>query len=346
MRVGVRLHLIGRVQVGPVADAVGVELGDRLEDALGPVRLARVHGLLEEVAVAELIGLDVVRRGVTCLGAGQVEPDNGQAQAIAGIHHRPRQGVRRGPVDLLDGPALEDPQQVAVVGAESPREHAHRARDDAVPERRLLSDRDRIAALVLALEAIEPAGDRGEDAGGVHVATNVQLRREPDLEVPHALGGAVLAELVGHALERLLVGEDGARVGEPVQVVGQVAVAVLEHELAQPLGRPRGQRDPSGAGEVDEGLEPERPVEVAVQVGLRKRGEQGVGVHAAGYPRPLLPASFEMRDPPISGRSSDSPPKDLSGRGLVATRPHAAPAHHATSTRSTWNSRAPFARLW
>ena len=43
-----------------MAEAVGVQVGDGLEDALRPVGLAGVDGLLQEVLVGQGVGLGVV----------------------------------------------------------------------------------------------------------------------------------------------------------------------------------------------------------------------------------------------------------------------------------------------
>ena len=62
-----------------MADAVGVQVADRLEDRLGAVVLARVDGLAEEGLVRDLVGLAVVLRRVALLLPGEVDPDDEQA---------------------------------------------------------------------------------------------------------------------------------------------------------------------------------------------------------------------------------------------------------------------------
>ncbi len=179
--------------MGAVADAVGVELGDRLEDALGTVGLAGVNRLLEEVAVRELVGLDVVRRRMAGLGAGEVEADHRQAQPIARLDHRARQRQRPDAEDLGRREAVEHLEHAAVVGTEAGPEEPQRAGDDAVVERRLAAHAHRVALRVLAAHALEAAIDRRDHRRHVEAGPHVELRREAHLDVADAFVQAVLA---------------------------------------------------------------------------------------------------------------------------------------------------------
>ena len=55
------------------------QVADRLEDRLGPVVLARVHGLAEERLVRDLVGVAMVLGRIALLLAGEVEADDQQA---------------------------------------------------------------------------------------------------------------------------------------------------------------------------------------------------------------------------------------------------------------------------
>jgi hypothetical protein len=65
-------------QISAMADAIGVQLGDGLEDRLRAIGLAGVHRLLHEGAVSHLEGLGVIHRGVARLLAGQIEAHHRQ----------------------------------------------------------------------------------------------------------------------------------------------------------------------------------------------------------------------------------------------------------------------------
>ena len=110
----------------------------------------------------------------------------------------------------------------------------------------------------------------------------MELGREADLEVAHAFGLRVLAQLEGHALEGLLVLEHGHRVAEALEVLGQVAVALAEDLLAEALLGLRGQGDLPAPGQVDEGGEAQGPVEVDVEVGLGQAADEVGGQHVTG----------------------------------------------------------------
>ncbi len=71
------LDAISAEQVVAMADAVGVEAGDRLEDAFGPKGFASVNGFAEEVAMDITVGINVIIGGVSVLLSGQIEADDG-----------------------------------------------------------------------------------------------------------------------------------------------------------------------------------------------------------------------------------------------------------------------------
>jgi hypothetical protein len=259
---------------------------------------------------------------VAGLGAGEVEADDRQPQLVARLDHRARQRQRGDPEHLLVRPAVEHRDQGPVVGREAGREHAQRAGDDAVAERRLAALGDRRRGLVLAPGAAEAAVDRGEHPPHVEPRADMELRREAHLDVAHALGQAVLGELEGDPFERLLVGQHGAGVGEAVEVVGEVAVRLLEHQLEQPLGGLRRQLDPPLAGQLDQRRQAQRAVEVDVEVGLRDRRQEGAreaaGPRAGGRGRSLEGGGAGRRIGVAHGRFSGLGPPLRAGRGGVA----------------------------
>ena len=111
---------------------------------------------------------------------------------------------------------------------------------------------------------------------------DVQLRGEAHLDVADALGLAVHGELVGRALERLRVLQHRDGVLEAPQVLPQVGVALAEHQLFEPLRRLRGECHASLPGQLDQGREPQRAVEVHVEIGLGQAADQ-VEVHDGDY---------------------------------------------------------------
>ena len=130
---------------------------------------------------------------------------------------------------------------------------------------------------MLAAHALEAAIDRRDHRRHVEARPHVQLRREAHLDVAHAFVQAVLRQLEGGPLERLGVGEHGAGVGEALQVLGEVAVLLLEHQLAQAVGLGRRQLDAALARQLDQGLDAQRAVEVDVQIGLRQAPQELLG---------------------------------------------------------------------
>jgi hypothetical protein len=90
-------------QVGAMADAIGVQIGDGLEDALRAVGLAGVHGLLEEVLLGVAEGFGVIHGRVAGLFTRQVETDDGQAVFVARDDRRPGELERGVAKDLFGG---------------------------------------------------------------------------------------------------------------------------------------------------------------------------------------------------------------------------------------------------
>jgi hypothetical protein len=111
----------------------------------------------------------------------------------------------------------------------------------------------------------------------------VELRGEAYLDVAHAFGLAVLGELEGRALERFRVLEHRDGIAEALEILGQVGVARAEDQRLQAFGRLRGQGDLAFAGQVYERGEPERAVQVDVEVRLRQAADQ-LRVHG----RPII----------------------------------------------------------
>ncbi len=230
--------------------------------------------------MAEVVGLHVVGRGVACLGAREVESHDRQSEAVSGIDDAAGQRHRGGPVDLFDGEVLEDREQILEVGGESSREHPHGAGDQAVAEGGEVSVLDGLGGLVFPGDPVQAAIDRCEHIGDGHVLAGVELGGEAELEIADTFGETVLSELVGHRLEGLVTVEYATGVGEPVEVVGQVSVLLLEDQLSEAFGGVAGELDLLFLRELDQGREAKRAIEVAVQVGLGEFGEKFVCDHA------------------------------------------------------------------
>ena len=257
-----------------VADAVGVQVPDGLEDRLGAVVLAGVDGLAEEGLVRDLVGLAVVLRGVALLLPGEVDPHDEEALFPAQTRGRPGHLQARRRVDLALGrlgQGLEEPPEAE---GELRGEEAHGAEDDAGREAGLLPGPDLGAAVERVGGPPQPPVHGPDDRRDVEPRPDVELGGEAHLEVAHALGLAVLGQLEGRPLEGLLVLQHRHRVLEALKVLVQVRVAGPEHQRFEPLGRLRGEGDLALAGELDERPEPERAVEVDVEVGLGEAADQ------------------------------------------------------------------------
>ena len=193
-------------------------------------------------------------------GARQVEADDRQTELVAGLHHRAHQRQRRHPVHLFGRVVVEGLDQVLEIGREAAGEHAHGAGDDAVAEGRDSAGADGFGGLVLAAGTIETAVDRGDDLGNAKAWTDVELGREPHLHVEHPFGQAIVGQLVGHPFQGFFVAQHRTGVGEAVQIVRQIAVALLEDQLEQALGSIGRQLDVALLGELDQRRQAQRSV--------------------------------------------------------------------------------------
>ncbi len=128
------------------------------------------------------------------------------------------------------------------------------------------------------LGAFEAAGDGADDFFHREPVIDVQLGGVADFEVADAFGEIVLRQLEGDAFEAFGVLHHGASVGETLQVFRQVGVVVFENEFAQSFFGVGGQLDVLRFGQFDQGGQPQRAVEVDVEVGLGDGAEE-VGVH-------------------------------------------------------------------
>jgi len=97
---------------------------------------------------------------------------------------------------------------------------------------------------------------------------HVELRGIADFDVADVFGDVVLGEFVGHALEVFGVLEDRAGQAEPAQVIGEVLVLFLEDEFLEAGFRLGRQGHLGGLGQFDQGGEPQRAVQMEVQIGL------------------------------------------------------------------------------
>ena len=156
----------------------------------------------------------------------------------------------------------------------------------------LLAGADLGAAIEGVAGPPQPPVDGPDDARDVEARPDVELGGEADLEVADALLLAVLGQLERRALEGLLVLQDRHRVLEALQVLVQVGVAGPEHQRFEPLRRLRGEGDLARAGQLDEGPEAERAVEVDVEVGLGEAADQ-VLVHE----RIMRPGGVNLYEP-------------------------------------------------
>ena len=222
----------------------------------------------------------VVERGVAVFRPGEVDGDDGQAlvrERGGGARHFER---GRGE-DFPRGRVGHDAEEVGVALAHLGGEEAHGREDDAVRERErpALADGGRfVAGLGGAGEAAVHAGDHLLEG---EVAADVLLGGVADFDVADVFGDAVLGELEGDALEVFGGLHDGEDVREALEVVGQIDVLLLEDGFAEALFGVAGQFRTGLAGELDQGVEAEGPVEVQVQVGfgdaLEEFGGERVG---------------------------------------------------------------------
>ncbi len=251
-----------------MAETVGVEVGDGLEDALRPVGLAGVDGLLQEVLVGQGVGRGMVLGREPGLGPGEVEPDDGQLELRLGLHGRPDELLRgQGEDALALGMGVNLEEGVEVLG-EAEVEHPHGAGDNAVFEGRLGPAPHLRPAVELLLGPGQAAVEGGHSLDAGQPGVLVELRGEADLDVAHPFGLVVLGELVARPLQGRGGLEDGRGIGESLQIVGQAGILALEDQAPQSglvMGR---KRDALGVGQLDQGREAERSVQVEVEVGL------------------------------------------------------------------------------
>src|SRR5690606_4705976 len=140
----------------------------------------------------------------------------------------------------------------------------------------------------VALGVAEAGEDGVVDLPEREALVGVEDGAVADLQVADVLGGGVLGQLVGDAVERLARLHHRDRVAEPGEVLFQRGRAVDLAELGGQAFLVRGGELVERAllpGEVEEGAEAEGPVEVAVELGLgpgqdgvaRERGARGRG---------------------------------------------------------------------
>ena len=105
----------------------------------------------------------------------------------------------------------------------------------------------------------------GEPLGGV------EQGRPADLDVADVVARLVLDEVSRDALDGLGVLHQGDREVEGLEQLGLVGRLVGPDEHAPHAGERRGGVDPAGAGDVERRVDPERAVEVEVELGLGHR---------------------------------------------------------------------------
>lgn len=218
-----------------MAQPVGAAERDRLVDGRQAERLAGVNGEARVVVSHVLEGIQVARRRVAGLGAGDVEADNAlvpepdcQLGDLAGHRRVPHRGDQQ----------------------------AHH---------------DRTARAGTGLLAVGESSQHGiDDRVEGHPAVDVQLGCEPHLGVDHRVGGQVFHALVGDAVQRLgrLHHRDG--VGKRLQVALQrAAVRTRAKPRRQLVDVGGGQLVVPGLpGDLQHGRRAQPAVEVVVQQGL------------------------------------------------------------------------------
>jgi hypothetical protein len=121
----------------------------------------------------------------------------------------------------------------------------------------------------VALGALQPGQHRVQDVGQGEAVLLVQDGRVAHLHVAHALGRAVLGQLVGDAFERLGLLQHGQRDVEDLEVVAEAPHARAGDELAGQLGgRLGGHLHALRLGELPHRARAQRAVEMEVKVGL------------------------------------------------------------------------------
>ena len=153
-----------------------------------PVGLAGVDCLHQEVLLREQVGVAMQRSRVAGFGAGQVESHERQTETVPRLDHGSGKGQRRRSVDLRLREPLKGRVETAVVGAVAGPEHPQCAGDDPVAKGRLCAALDAVGGLMLLSHAVQAAVHGRQDACRVEVGAGVELGRQPDLDVAHALG--------------------------------------------------------------------------------------------------------------------------------------------------------------
>src|SRR5580700_3321544 len=229
-----------------VAEALGAAPLHRLPDRRQPERLARVDRDVEVLPLQVLERVQVPARRPARLGARDVEADHAL-------------------IAVSDG-QLGDLQR--------PGRRAHRGEQGVHRDAAALPARVG-AALAEALE------DRLDHLVQAQPAFGVQLRREPDLGVDHAVGGQVRGALGRDPPQRVRGLHDRDRVPERVQVDLEVAAV-------RAFGQPAGQLLDVVAGQVavtdlvgqlEDGLRAQAAVQVIVQQDLRDSPDLIKGEH-------------------------------------------------------------------
>ena len=124
------------------------------------------------------------------------------------------------------------------------------------------------------------------------------------LQVAEVIAGRILAHLVGHALDglgRLQHRDGGVELPEELLEVMRV---IHQHEAADVVGVARGERGARLAGELDQRLGAERPVEVHMELSLGQPCDELTGEHqlrASGREAPRT----RMIEPGPTGSAGD-----------------------------------------
>ena len=221
-----------------MADALRAAVVQRLVDGIGPVPLAGVAGAAEAVAGGVLERGAVLPRGMSPLGACEIEAHDPR---VLVVHCDPRQLER----------------------------HRGRERADTAHHQAGLRSG-------LRRGPPEPA-QRGLDRLRERERRAVQRRRVAHLNIAHVLSRGVDDELVRDPLERLGGLHHRQSDLVLGQVFLEAARALDRQRARERLRRVRRQPDALRARQVEHRLRPEAPIEVHVQLGLGPAPQQVLG---------------------------------------------------------------------
>ena len=190
----------GRKQMRAVAQAVGVTVGNSLENRFGAVRFAGVHGFADKMFVHVAVSVQVVGGRIAGFFAGEVKPHDGQFFLFSQLYHHFRQFQRRDAENFAFVRLRKRLNQRGIVRRHKLIEVAHRARDDAKMKFQIFVFFNGGGSVMLFFRALQPAHHGAHSVLRGQLVAGVQLRRKAHFQVAYAFGHGVLPQLIGHAL--------------------------------------------------------------------------------------------------------------------------------------------------